>query len=449
MKREWSLNSLFIQIMALVMLIGMGSASAGQSLTLREYLDQVKNYSKDIKKAENQVKLAGTEKKAAYSLALPKIMGQAEYKRNLNDMYMYIDMPLPLPGLEGASKFKVNRDNEFSANVALTQTLFSFSVGTAITAAKQYEKLTSYIYEASYQEILTAAKKVFYQTLLLREVYEVTANSEKNAHENYLNMKQKYENGLISEFELLRAEVQWKDLQPQVSEAKRNYEVALVQFRSLAGIPVEEDAEPRGSFEPLPAMPDSLPTSLVLAKRPDFNALLWEEKLRKTNVKAKWADHLPSLSGSLIYSFSAQSDRWALDEQNNLYIAGLTLSVPIFTGFYTTSQVQKAKIELEQTRLEIQKKQDNISMELKNLWLKLKEARYRIYSAQSTIAAAEKAFAIAEKSVENGLATQLDLKDARVARDQARLNYFAAVYDYLSTYFDYQKASGRFSEMPE
>ncbi|GAB4184491.1 MAG: TolC family protein [Calditrichia bacterium] len=435
----------FIYLCMIILLLSTFQLNANTPLTLNEYLERVKNYSKDIKMAERDIQLAGAEKKAAYSLALPKVMGQADYKRNLNDYYMYIDMPLPLPGLEGASKFKVNRNNEFSANLVVSQTLFSFKVGTAITAAKQYEKLTNYIYDASLQEILTAAKKVFYQVLLLDHVVNVSSESEKAARENYLNIKNKYENGLVSEFELLRAEVQWKDLVPKVSEAKRNYQIALIQLKHLAGIPDGQEITLKGSFMPLPTISDSIAFSEVLSRRPDYNALRWEEKLRKTNVKAQWAEHLPSLSGSLIYNFSAQSDQWALDEQNNLYVAGLTLSVPIFTGFYTTSQVQKAKLELEKTRLNMQKTRDNISMELKNLWLKLQEAQQRIRSAESMINSAEKAYLIAERSVESGLATQLDLKDARVAKDQAKLNYYNAVFEYLCAYFDYQKASGRFN----
>jgi hypothetical protein len=35
----------------------------------------------------------------------------------------------------------------------------------------------------------------------------------------------------------------------------------------------------------------------------------------------------------------------------------------------------------------------------------------------------------------------LELKEARVAYDQAQLNGYAAVYDYLDAYFDWEQAS--------
>ena len=65
------------------------------------------------------------------------------------------------------AKFQVKRNNEYAANIALQQTLFSPSVGSAIRAANEYQKLTDYIYSASQQAILGGAKTMFYQALLL------------------------------------------------------------------------------------------------------------------------------------------------------------------------------------------------------------------------------------------------------------------------------------------
>ena len=52
---------------------------------------------------------------------------------------------------------------------------------------------------------------------------------------------------------------------------------------------------------------------------------------------------------------------------------------------------------------------------------------------------------IAETRVRNGLATQLELKDSRILLDQAQLNYYSSIYDYLAAYFDWQKATGNVS----
>ena len=72
----------------------------------------------------------------------------------------------------------------------------------------------------------------------------------------------------------------------------------------------------------------------------------------------------------------------------------------------------------------------------------MEEACKRIQSASKSLETAKKAFKIAEITAANGLATQLELKDARVIYDQAILNGYAATYDYLDAYFDWEQATG-------
>jgi outer membrane protein TolC len=90
----------------------------------------------------------------------------------------------------------------------------------------------------------------------------------------------------------------------------------------------------------------------------------------------------------------------------------------------------------------ISQQEDRIRIEMDNVNLRLGEARRRIAAAEKNVNSAERAFEIAEIRVQNGLATQLELKDSRVFLDRARLNYYRAIYDYLSAYFDWEITTG-------
>ena len=414
-----------------------------ETLSLQPFLDLVKAHSKDLKLVAQEREMANATKKEAFSTALPSISAQANYNRNFLDYYMYADLGELIPEMGGGvTKFKVNRKNEYDASVTLTQTLFSFSVGNAIKASRQYARLTDYSYTASELSILNGAKKIFYQVLLFKKVWEVQESSEQNAYENFLLTQDKFKNGLVSEFQLLQAEVRWKNAIPRTAEAKRNHQLALNNLKNWAGIPVEKDVNISGSLDDYPELPERIPFDSILQKRPDYNALLWEEKLLQTNVNAEKAEFYPSLTGTLTYLFNSRSDQWKLDEKNENYIAGVSLSIPIFQGGFQIAQLQKAKIELNKARINIEKSRENIYNEITNIYLRLNEAHQRISSARATLKTAEKAFAIAETTMKNGLATQLELKDARIGYDEARLTIFLAIFDYLSAYFDWEQAVG-------
>jgi outer membrane protein len=428
----------------LILLTGFGLQAETKTgtYTLEAFLKRVEGYSKDLKLAKKDLDMAKVYKREAVSTALPDIRVEADYKRNLKDIFLFIDFPDFETGEMTNQKFKINYRNEYGLLARVSQTVFSFKVGNALKAAKQYKKLTDFIYRAKHQTIVKFAKKAFYQTLLLKKVWEVSEASEENAHGNYLDMKKKFDHGQVSQFKLLQAEARWQNVVPETTRAKRNYELALNTLKNMAGIPALETIELEGNFDRVPGMPVMEQLDMVLDRRPDFNALVWEEKLRTTGVKSERANQLPSLNLNLIYNFSSLSDYFKLERQNHSYIVGLNLSIPIFSGGYMQAQVTKAKIELEKTRIKIDRERDSIYNELRNIYLRLEEAHKRIGSAKKTLETAKKAFEIAEVTAANGLATQLELKDARVVYDQARLNRYAAAYDYLDAYFDWQQAVG-------
>lgn len=438
----------YISGLFLLLVLFLAQPGLTETCTLDSYLSKVQQHSKDLKLAAKEKDMARINKRQAISVALPKVGLESAYTRNLTDYYMYADFgdfgaALGMPPGMGPAKFKVKRNNEYSTSIALQQTLFSPTLGSALKAARQYEELTDYAYQAGEHAILTAAKKMFYQTLLLEKVWTVSTEAEKNAKENYDNIKLKFENGVVSEFELLQSEVRWKNAIPQTAETKRNLELMLNNLKNWAGIDVVESLSLDGGFDDYPAMPEKIEFETILTHRPDFNALNWEEELRTTNVHAKKANRLPSLTGTVAYAYTAQSDEFKLDQENELYFAGVKLSWPLYTGGYRNTEIQKAQVELDKTRLKINQTKENIYNEIANIYLRLDEAHQRIASAEAILAAAQKAFKIAEETAQSGLATQLQLKDARVGYDQAQINYYAAIFDYLAAFFDWEQATGR------
>jgi len=425
-------------ILIINMMILLALPVGAEEYDIDRFIELVEQHSNDLKLAEQELDYAGAQKKEAYSGVLPRISANAGYSRNLSDIYMYMDMG----DGNGATKLPISRDNEYSANVVLSQTLFNGTVFNAVKASRQYQKLSDFVYDASYQEIITFAKKAFYQTLLLKVVWDVSQASEHNAYENYVDIKSAYDNGLVSEFDLLQAEVRYKDYVPRTTEAERNYNIALINMKNLAGIPVGEGIRLDGSLDEYPEPPKMAALETILNSRPDYNALLWEEKLRHTNVSAEKSAYLPVLTGSLAYAYSAQSDEWSLDEENNAWVAGINLSLPLFTGGSRSARVQKARIELDKTRITIDKTKEDIEKEIENIRLRLEEAHKRIFTAEATLKTAEKAFSIAEATSRAGLTTQLELKDSRVVLDQATTGYYSAVYEYLDAVFDWEKAIG-------
>jgi outer membrane protein len=430
-------------LVVLVALLLFGSKAFAQKYDINRFIELVKKNNKDILIAAKDLEIADAQDAMARSGAYPYIAASAGYNRNLKEAFMFFNANDLNPDAPNEiSKFAINYKNEFSAGAVLNQQIFNWSVFNAIQAAEQYENLTDHAFDATRKGVVNGSRKAFYQTLLLKEIWEVNKESEKNSHENYLELKKKFDVGLVSEFQLLQAEVRWQNYIPELTKSERNYLLAINSLKTLAGIDYTKEFEIVGQLEVKPAKPAFVDMKDVLTNRSDYNAMLWEMKLRESNVDVEWSGHMPSLSASLSYQYSSMSDEFKFERQNNYLIAGLNLKIPIFSGGMTSARVQQAQIEVDQTELKISKFESEIFTEIKNLELKLTESENRIESAESTFKIAKKAFKIAEITSENGLATQLELKDARLGYDQAQLNYYASVYEYLESYFDWELAVG-------
>ncbi len=410
---------------------------------LQTMLTLANENNKQIQLARADVKTARADVREAFSTAFPQIDVDAGYNRNLQDNVFFFEVSNPETGELEQGSFKTSFANEFRLNASLKQTLFSFEVGYGIQAAKYFNKATNFRFESTRRNVLTTVKTGFYRALLLKEAWNVAVDSEQSAKDNYENIKLKFESGIVSEFELLQSEVRWQNSIPATLAAKQDYELALNDLKRFAGIPIEEDVELQGSFDAFPQLPEMANYQDVFSKRPDYQALEWEKKLYKKNIGVQKAGHYPTLEGFFRYDYAAASDEFQLERENDNFVTGVTLSIPIFAGGGTMAKVHRAKTELEKANTRLAEASDNIKVDLQNLQLQLKESRERITATEKAIQTARRAFEIAETRVDNGLSTQVELKDSRLALDRAQFNYLAAIFDYLSAYFEWELATGQ------
>jgi outer membrane protein TolC len=439
--------------LVLAVLLPTAATADEKRIDLKSYVQMVENQSLQLTNAATDRAIARAQEKLVRSQLYPTIAGQLGYTRNLLD----ITQPMPVYAYSDGSgvypfeyqDVDVNSDNSLTAGLSVQQKVFDMNVFRGLEASRQYTVLTATGYEAARQATLTAAKRLFYQTLLLQEVLEVRKSSEEIAYENYLETQKRLENGLASPLEALQAEVSWKISQPNTSQAEKNLNIALQNLKNLANIPEEQAVVLQGSLEKYPQLPDFAPAEAIRAQRPDYQALVSQTELRKLNISVEKAKFYPTVSASFSYGLQADDDGFDFSDPTDSLSAGISVTVPVFYGGSRFSSLEKARLELQKARTSLAQKESDISTEIETIRLTLQEAKLRIDSAKQTLETAEKAYKVSQSSVESGLATQLELKDARVSLEQARLNFLSAGYDYLSAYFDWQLAVGQGAEIIE
>src|SRR5690606_12884109 len=117
-------------------------------------------------------------------------------------------------------------------------------------------------------------------------------------------------------------------------------------------------------------------------------------------------------------------------------------SVPIFNGFRTRGQVEQARAELRMAELERAQIREGLAVELEAALGEFDAARAQIEARRATVGEAERTLELAELRFSSGLATQLDISNARLLLQQARVNEAQALFNYLNALAQLERISG-------
>ena len=92
---------------------------------------------------------------------------------------------------------------------------------------------------ASKLDLVNQVSKAYYQLMLAQDSYEVLQGSYKLAEDNYNVVNAKYQQGTVSEYDKISAEVQMRSIKPNLIAAANAVTLAKLQLKVLmASLPM-------------------------------------------------------------------------------------------------------------------------------------------------------------------------------------------------------------------
>ena len=126
--------------------------------------------------------------------------------------------------------------NNYDASLTLTQIIFSSAVFEGIGASQTYYELAKSELQNTVSKTVLSVQKAFYGVLLAKAVLDITYGSFTNAEDNFKNVKALYGQGMVSEFDMLQAEVQVENIRPVVLRMENILKSAKDGFKITLGI---------------------------------------------------------------------------------------------------------------------------------------------------------------------------------------------------------------------
>jgi len=415
-------------------LAGVSPGLARRALTVEEARRLALEFNRTYLQAKEGVRIAEADVTKARAGAFPQVSLNGSYNRSFILPSFFVQAT-DEEGQTESIEFKTGFKNAYGANLSVVQSIWQGGkVFTALSIARDYRKYSQAVEDQVAATVVFNSDVLFHDAILQRSRLEVLTKSHEAVSENLDVVEKMFSQGLVPEFEVLRARVEKSNLEPQILMAQSDMKLAQKRLKSFLGLDLDEDIElvQEAEVESVPSLPsvDSMVT-LALADRPEMKQASFERDMRRKAIRIARADYWPSLSAVASYDWQAQSDRFTLDENiSRSWTAGLRLTVPIFQGGRTRGSVTQAVAEHNQTLLRVQETRDNVRLEVEQAYDRLLQARESLETQKNTIALAEEVLRIADLSYESGVGTLLDVLSAQAALTQARELLAQATFTY-------------------
>lgn len=409
-------------------------------LNLDKALEIALNDNPTIKVAEEEIALKKVTHKETWQNLLP----EASINGTWNHTITAAEMRL------GENTFKMGQDNSNTVNGALSISLplFAPSVYRAMSMTKTDIELAVEKSRASKQDLVNQVTKAYYQLMLAQDSYEVLKQSYKVAEDNFNIVNAKFQQGAVSEFDKISAEVQMRSIKPNVISAGNAVTLSRVQLKVLMGITADVEVKIDDSLanyetalfaNELEQPIETLEYNTTM-KQFDLN-----RKMLQQNIKSLRTNFMPTLGMNFSYQYqSLYNDNWNLFDYNWAGSSSLmfSLSIPLFKASnFTKLKSNRIQMrQLEQNRLDTERK---LNMQVTNYRNSMTASSEQVVSNRENVHQAEKAVQIAGKRYEVGKGTVLELNTSQVQLTEAELTYNQSIYDYLVAKADLDMVLGR------
>ena len=410
------------------------------TLTLDKALEIALDENPTIKVAAEEIALKKVASKEAWQSLLP----EASLNGSLDHTIKAAEMKL------NDMSFKMGQDGTNTANAGLSINLplSAAAVYRAMSMTKTDIELAVEKSRASELDLINQVTKAYYQLMLAQDSYEVLQGSYKLAEDNFNVVNAKYQQGAVSEFDKISAEVQMRSIKPNVISAANAVTLAKLQLKVLMGITADVDIKTDDNltnYESMLFANQLKEEDMSLENNTTMKQFELNMKLLEKNVKSLKTNFMPTLSMSFSYQYQSLYNPninffdYTWSNSSSLMF---NLSIPLYRASNFT-KVKSARIQMRQldwNRIDTERK---LNMQVVSYRNNMTASSEQVVSNKENVMQAEKAVQIAGKRYEVGKGTVLELNSSQVSLTQAQLTYNQSIYDYLVSKADLDQVLGK------
>lgn len=411
-----------------------GTAPDPTSTTLELSLDRARELafgnSELVQQAAAAVSGAKADLMYARSDKLPQLDLAGIYTRNFKKPAFFLP-----PALAGGGQTKVEMGGDYDLQGGLSLTLNLWTAGRLSAAQGAASEVLA---ATRWQESLIAdmvrytIDEAYFNVLLADLEVMIAERSLADTEEAVRVTRAELEQGTVSNFDMLRAEVELANTQAPLITTRNTRALNMFTLQRFCGLDPAQAVVLTDSLAVVagPGPEDPL-LDLMRDQSAELKALRHVVAAQQQALRLAKAGRGPVLQLQGNYSLQGQWDNDLLpggDETATSAGAALALSMPIFDGFKAKGEIGRSKADLRTAEVELERITRDRELAVRQARLYLINALAALEGRADGVSLATEAHRLALVRFENGMATPLERLDAQLALIEARVQFASTLH---------------------
>ena len=365
----------------------------------------------------------------------------------LSGLYNFAEksQTVQFPGPDGQmQEFELDVTLDYSVSADLRQPIYTGgAVSSSYNISKYSRDMAEADLEATQAQLALQVYVQFYAVLASREAIVVAEEAVRNAEEHYEVTRARYEAGEVAEYDMMRAEVAVVNLRPGLIAARNALEVGELALKNYMMTDPEAEIDFMGVLEEMDYTVDPRDAvEVAFRSRPEMKILRKQVDIAHESVTLAKSGRRPTFDLTGSYDLRSNELSFSGDKWDDSYAGYLVLSWPVFDGLRTKARISQAHSEIRQAEIGLEDLKRGIELEVRGALLDVEAARETLSSQKRNVETAQRGLTIANERYATGVATSLEVVDARLAFITAQQNRISALFDFNVSTARLMKAVG-------
>lgn len=448
------IKQILFALLAPVLLTGMANAQQASQFSIKQAVEYAKKNNLSLKSKKLDENLAQKKVTEVFAIGLPQVSAGVSYVNNIQiatqRLPNFINDALPAGSPRGPefidAQFGVA--HSLTANAQLNQLIFDGTYFLGLKAAQEFVRVSEYISQQTETELELNTIKSYYSVLMADKRLVLMENSLRSLDSTLYNMRAMAKEGFVEMVDTARVAYSLSNLKIQKARLEDQHKIMLNYLKLQMGYPINQPIELTESTE---SLEKAMKVSDVagngnVASRAEYRILDQQVKLGMLDVKRYKMGYVPTLNGFLQHQQNTFASKGNMSQLGDPFFPGtswgLSLHIPIFSGFRQSSLVKQADLRLEQYKLSIDQFSQAYENEVFSARTNYLRAVENLDLQKKNVELAKEIKRIAKIKLQEGLGTSLEYTTAETENNTAEASLVIALYELMVAELDYRKATG-------